>query len=129
MNGDELFTDVVYDNVDHRYEEKKEAIPVLSPNTYKVDEYKEPDINEVDNKEVIDERLRFLKKNILTEMEIGILFIILIFTSLMTLYEIFKIPLFKQILPMFFIAVVGIVIIYLIIVEYRIQKVKKSVKQ
>ncbi len=129
MENGEIFTDVIYDNVENRYEKKEAVIPIITQNTYKIEETKKPDISEIDNKEIISERLRFLKKNIVTELEIGILFTILIFTSLMTLYEILKTSIIKQMMYGFFIVVGVIAFVYLIIVEYRIHKVKNSVKQ
>ena len=128
MENNELFMDVEYDDVDHRYE-KKEEIKIVPQNVYEVNENVKPDITKVDGNEILDERLRFLKKNILTEIEIGVLFSILIFTSLMTLYEIFKISILKQILYWFFIAILVIVVLYFVLAEYRIHKVKKSIKQ
>ncbi len=129
MPNDDLFMDVVYDDVDHKYEQKDSHAQVITQNAYKIEPHVEPDISKVDDKEIIDERLRFLKKNIITEIEIGVLFIILAFTALMTAYEILHISIIKQMLTWIFILCVIVIVIYFIVALVRINKVKHSIKK
>ena len=129
MNSDDLFLDVEYvDNI-HKYQKKVEK-PKLSvnQNVYQSKVYvpeKTTEIKPDKTPDLLSKELNSLKKNIITELEIGILFTILIFSALMTSYQIFKLNFVKHLLPWFLIALVLILVLYLIIVMHRISKVKK----